>query len=103
MRQAPLKPFVADELPSTGRAQSDDEILDMVKRYGQSGLHAVGTCKMGTDPMAVLDERLRVRGIASLRVVDGSIFPAQLSGNTNGPIMAAAWRASELLLEDHPH
>jgi choline dehydrogenase len=50
----------------------------------------------------VLDERLRVRGVAGLRVVDCSIFPAQLSGNTNAPVMAAAWRASELLLEDHP-
>jgi choline dehydrogenase-like flavoprotein len=102
MQQEPLKPFVAGELPPTSLAQSDDEILDMVKAYGSAGLHAVGTCKMGMDPMAVLDERLRVRGVAGLRVVDCSIFPEQLSGNTNAPVMAAAWRASELLLEDHP-
>jgi choline dehydrogenase-like flavoprotein len=57
---------------------------------------------MGRDPHAVLDERLRVRGVAGLRVADCSIFPEQLSGNTNAPVMAAAWRASELLLEDHP-
>jgi choline dehydrogenase-like flavoprotein len=92
---------VVGELPPTSLAQSDDEILDMVKAYGSAGLHAVGTCRMGSDPLAVLDERLRVRGVAGLRVVDCSIFPEQLSGNTNAPVMAAAWRASELLLEDH--
>ena len=105
MQQAPLQQFVAGELPPTSLAQSDDEILDMVRAYGSAGLHAVGTCRMGSDPAAVLDERLRVRGVAGLRVVDCSIFPEQLSGNTNAPVMAAAWRASELLLEDHtcPH
>jgi choline dehydrogenase len=102
MQQQPLAPFVAGELPPTCLAQSDDEIVDMVKTYGSAGLHAVGTCRMGPDATAVLDERLRVRGVAGLRVVDCSIFPAQLSGNTNAPVMAAAWRASELLLEDHP-
>jgi choline dehydrogenase-like flavoprotein len=101
MQQAPLEPFVVGELPPTSLAQSDDEILDMVKAYGSAGLHAVGTCRMGSDPLAVLDERLRVRGVAGLRVADCSIFPEQLSGNTNAPVMAAAWRASELLLEDH--
>jgi choline dehydrogenase len=102
MQQEPLAPFVAGELPPTSLAQSDDEIVDMVKTYGSAGLHAVGTCRMGSDPTAVLDKRLRVRGVAGLRVVDCSIFPAQLSGNTNAPVMAAAWRASELLLEEHP-
>lgn len=102
MRGASLERFVAAELPSTLAAQSDDEILDMVRLYGQAGLHAVGTCRMGTDDRAVLDGRLRVRGVQALRVIDCSIFPQQLSGNTNGPVMAAAWRASELILEDHP-
>jgi choline dehydrogenase-like flavoprotein len=101
MQQAPLEPFVVGELAPTAPAQSDDEILDMVKAYGSAGLHAVGTCRMGSDPLAVLDERVRVRGVAGLRVVDCSIFPEQLSGNTNAPVMAAAWRAAELLLEDH--
>ena len=102
MKQPALSAFVAGELPLTEGAQSADEILDMVKSYGQAGLHAVGTCKMGNDAMAVLDARLRVRGVDALRVADCSIFPEQLSGNTNGPVMAAAWRASEMLLEDHP-
>jgi choline dehydrogenase len=102
MKQAPLSRFVVGELPPTALAQSDTEIVDMVKKYGSAGLHAVGTCRMGSDSNAVLDERLRVRGVAGLRVVDCSIFPAQLSGNTNAPVMAAAWRASELLLADYP-
>jgi choline dehydrogenase-like flavoprotein len=102
MSQPTLAPFVAGELPLTVQAQSANEILDMVKSYGQAGLHAVGTCKMGNDGMAVLDGRLRVRGVDALRVADCSIFPEQLSGNTNAPVMAAAWRASEMLLEDHP-
>jgi choline dehydrogenase-like flavoprotein len=56
---------------------------------------------MGTDTMAVVDERLRVRGVGNLRVIDCSIFPAQLSGNTNAPVMAAAWRGADFVLEDH--
>jgi choline dehydrogenase len=102
MKQPVLAPFVAGELPLTVQAQSADEILDMVKSYGQAGLHAVGTCKMGNDGMAVLDGRLRVRGVDAVRVADCSIFPEQLSGNTNAPVMAAAWRAAQLILEDHP-
>jgi choline dehydrogenase-like flavoprotein len=101
MQQESLKPYVAGELPPTSLAQSDAEIIDMVKAYGSAGLHAVGTCRMGADEAAVLDERLRVRGVTGLRVVDCSIFPEQLSGNTNAPVMAAAWRAAQLILEDY--
>ena len=55
---------------------------------------------MGHDVMSVLDDRLRVRGVNGLRVVDLSIFPTLVSGNTNGPTMAVAWRAADLILED---
>jgi choline dehydrogenase-like flavoprotein len=55
---------------------------------------------MGTDAMSVVDERLRVRGVDGLRVVDLSVFPTMISGNTNGPVMALAWRAAQLILED---
>jgi choline dehydrogenase-like flavoprotein len=101
MSQGSLKPFVIGELSPTAEAQTDGEIVDMVRRYGTAGLHACGTCKMGTDTMAVVDERLRVRGVGNLRVIDCSIFPEQLSGNTNAPVMAAAWRGADLVLEDH--
>lgn len=102
MKQAPLEPYVAEELHWTADAISDEEIINMAKRYGQAAYHASGTCKMGTDNRAVLDERLRVRGVTGLRVMDTSVFPEQVSGNTNGPVMAMAWRASDLILEDSP-
>lgn len=100
MKQPPLAPFLAGELHPTAQARSDEEILEVARKYGQIAYHASGTCKMGTDAMAVLDERLRVRGVQGLRVMDNSIFPEQLSANTNAPIMAAAWRASDLILAD---
>ena len=70
--------------------QSDDEILDVFRTRGQSGYHAMGTCRMGADGSAVLDARLRVRGASGLRVVDLSVVPGPMSGNTNGPTMAIA-------------
>ena len=81
---------------------TDEEILDAWRRFGQSGYHAVGTCKMGldNDPNAVVDARLRVRGVAGLRVMDCSIMPTNVSSNTNGPAMAMAWRAADLILQD---
>ena len=101
-RQPPLQAHVVRELDPGGAAQADDAILDVTRRTGQSGYHAIGTCRMGTDgdPLAVLDGRCRVRGVDGLRVVDLAAFPTLVSGNTNGPAMAFAWRASDLILED---
>jgi choline dehydrogenase-like flavoprotein len=98
--QPPLRAFLGEEtFPGSGH-QSDEEIVDVCRNTGSPGAHFAGTCKMGRDPMAVLDEKLRVRGVSGLRVVDGSIMPTLVSGNTNGPIMAIAWRAADLILED---
>ena len=91
-----------EKTPGLG-VQSDDEIIDVYRKRGQAGYHAMGTCRMGIDAGAVLDERLRVRGAASLRVVDLSVVPAPLSGNTNGPTMAIAARAADLILDDAAH
>ena len=102
LSQAPLAPFLGDETTPGANVESDDEILDAFARLGQSGYHACGTCRMGTDARAVLDERLRVRGVSGLRVADLSFFPTLVSGNTNGPMMALAWRAADLILEDAP-
>jgi choline dehydrogenase-like flavoprotein len=101
--QPALARYVAEEKLPGSAVQTDDEILDVFRRRGQSGYHAMGTCRMGNDSGAVLDARLRVRGAAGLRVVDLSVVPAPLSGNTNAPTMAIAARASDLILEDaHP-
>ena len=78
----------------------DDAILDYIKRTSEPGIHATGTCRMGTDKQAVLDGRLRVRGVEGLRVVDCSAMPSQVSGNTNGPAMAFAYHAANLILDD---
>ncbi|MEX3958958.1 GMC family oxidoreductase [Trinickia sp. EG282A] len=96
----PLASRVAGETRPGAAVQTDDEILDLFRREGQSGFHACGTCKMGSDRLAVLDSRLRVRGVEGLRVMDLSVTPTMISGNTNGPMMAMAWRAADLILED---
>ena len=65
--------------------QDDDSLLESTFTYGTTGFHAAGTCRMGSDSESVLDPQLRVRGIDRLRVVDTSIMPTQVCGNTNGP------------------
>ena len=72
-------------------------------RHGTTGFHVAGTGSMGSDAAAVLDPQLRVRGIAGLRVADISIMPALMSGNMNGPAMAIAWRAADLILNGQAH
>jgi len=99
-RQAPLAPYVAEETCPGERVRSDDEILDYYRRFGMTGYHASCTCRMGPDDRAVVDARLRVRGVDGLRVVDTSVFPTMMSGNTNGAAMAVAWRAAQLIEED---
>jgi choline dehydrogenase len=98
--QEPIKHLLAEETTPGASVQTDDEIIDAFARSGQSGYHACGTCKMGQDEMSVVDERLRVRGVSGLRVVDISIMPTVTSGNTNAPAMAIGARAADLILED---
>ena len=100
MQQVPLKSYLGEETTPGVSVQSDDEILDAYARLGSSGYHASSTCRMGTDERAVLDARARVRGVQGLRVVDLSSFPTLVAGNTNGPTMAFAWRAADLILQD---
>jgi choline dehydrogenase-like flavoprotein len=100
MRQPAWTGLVVGETDGTSWAQTDDEIVEAFHRLGRAGLHACGTCAMGQQADAVVDERLRVRGVRGLRVVDLSIFPEMLSGNTNAPVMAMALRAADLILGD---
>ena len=95
-----LAPYVAEELMPGPTCQSDAQILEHVRAIGGTGHHPVGTCSMGKNGQAVVDPRLRVHGIGGLRVVDGSIMPYLISGNTNAPIVMIAEKASDLIRED---
>lgn len=99
MARPAIAPLIAEEMEPGRSLQSDEEVIAAFRQAGQAGYHACGTCRMGDFDDAVLDAKLRVRGVDGLRVVDGSIMPAMVSANTNGPIMASAWRAAELILE----
>ena len=80
--------------------QSDADMLAWVAKNAETAYHPVGTCKMGSDPQAVVDDQLRVHGIAGLRVADASIMPTLTSGNTNAPTLAIAEKAAAMILED---
>jgi choline dehydrogenase len=100
--QTPLSSFIVQEHEPGLATQSDAEILDWVRRRAGSIFHPVGTCSMGlaTDPMAVVDTRLCVHGVEGLRVVDGSVMPRIVSGNTNAPIIMLAEKAADMILQD---
>lgn len=102
LMQAPsMQEFIADEYkPGKQTDDSDEALLDFVRRDGVTIFHPTSTCAMGQGADAVVDARLRVYGTAGLRVVDASIMPKIVSGNTNAPTIAIAERAAELILED---
>ena len=85
-----LEKYIAFENKPGKDVNTYDEWLDYARNTGQTTYHVVGTCKMGSDPMAVVDDRLRVHGIAGLRVIDASIMPTVPSGNTNAPTIMVA-------------
>ncbi len=100
LEQPALEGIVGEETIPGPLTETDDQILTAFNQYAGPGYHACGTARMGVDPMAVVDQRLRVRGVEGLRVVDISIFPTQTSANTNAPAMATAWRGADLIIED---
>jgi hypothetical protein len=87
-----------ETVPGPG-VQTDQEILGAGLTIGGCGYHAIGTCAIGPNDDDVVDPRLRVRGVANLRVVDASVLPVMVSGNLNGPVSALAWRAADFILE----
>jgi choline dehydrogenase len=99
--QAPaLKPYVVEEVDPGTKVSSDEALLAYCRARGSTIYHPTSTCRMGSDPLAVVDQRLRLRGIEHLRVVDGSIMPDLVSGNTNAAIIMIAEKASDMILED---
>lgn len=99
-RQPEFAQFVAREVYPGDDVVTDDELMSYAREVATTIFHPCGTCKMGSDNMAVVDERLRVHGLDGLRVADASIMPTMTSGNTNAPTIMIGEKASDMVLED---
>ena len=98
METSPMREVVSEEIAPGKLVQSDDELLDWVRHNAETTYHPVGTCRMGSDALAVVDPELRVHGIAGLRVADASIMPTLTSGNTNAPCIMIGEKCAEMIL-----
>jgi choline dehydrogenase len=98
MATSPLKELTGEEIAPGAKLKTDEEILDWVRNNAETTYHPVGTCKMGADPMAVVDHELRVHGLQGLRVADASIMPTLTSGNTNAPCIMIGEKCAEMVL-----
>lgn len=95
-----LEPYVDHEIYPGVETKTDEEILNWCRRAGGTVYHPIGTCKMGSDANAVVDDRLRVHGIEGLRVIDASIMPTLVSGNTNAPSIMIGEKGANMIIED---
>jgi len=100
VRQQAMQKLLVEETSPGIKVRTDEEMIEDTKERGVSNLHPVGTCGMGQGPMAVVDARLRVHGLGGLRVVDASIMPVIIAGNTNAPTIMIAEKASDMILQD---
>ena len=100
MDTAAMRPYVAREHDPGPSCTTDLDLMDYLRARGGIAFHPVGTCKMGSDASAVVDGRLRVRGLQGLRVVDASIMPTLVSGNTYAPTVMIAEKGADMILED---
>ena len=97
---AALRPYVVEEVDPGAKAVTDEALLAHCRARGSTIYHPTSTCRMGNDPLAVVDQRLRLRGIDGLRVVDASAMPDLVSGNTNAVVIMIAEKASDMILQD---
>jgi choline dehydrogenase len=95
-----LAPYVVEEVDPGDKITSDEALLAYCRARGTTIYHPTSTCRMGNDPLAVVDQRLRVRGLDGLRVIDASVMPDLVSGNTNAPVIMIAEKASDMILHD---
>jgi choline dehydrogenase len=95
-----LSRYVVEEVDPGAKVASDEELLAYCRARGTTIYHPTSTCRMGTDPLAVVDQSLRLRGVEGLRVVDASVMPDLVSGNTNAPVIMIAEKASDMILQD---
>jgi choline dehydrogenase len=100
MAQPAMRPFVAEERNPGPHCASDADLLAYLRDTGTTIFHPTSTCRMGNDARAVVDERLRVRNVQNLRVVDGAIMPTVVSGNTNAAIIMIGEKGADLILQD---
>ena len=101
LAQPPLSDNNSQEIFPGEKTQSDEEILEFLKNKANTIYHPVGTCKMGNDELAVVDSDLKVHGVKSLRVIDASIMPTLISGNTNAPTIMIAAKIADSILADY--
>ncbi|MFT7418997.1 MAG: choline dehydrogenase [Reinekea sp.] len=97
---APMSDYISEEIIPGLDHQTDAQLLEHCRSRGLSLLHCVGTCKMGIDELAVVDSRLRVRGIEGLRVIDASIMPTIVSANTNAATIMIGEKGAQMLIDD---
>ena len=96
-----LAAIIAEEMLPGASVQSDEDLVQDFRMRSGTVYHPVSTCRMGPDPSSsVVDSRLRVHGIDGLRVIDASIFPNNITGNTNAAAIMTGWKGAEIVLED---
>jgi choline dehydrogenase len=100
MGQAAIRRYIAEERAPGAHCASDEDLLAYAREVGTTVFHPTSTCRMGSDVTAVVDERLKVRGFERLRVVDGSVMPSLVSGNTNAAVIMIAEKGADMILED---
>lgn len=100
LSQPAFAPYRGAEIHPGADTTSDEDLIDFIRHKAETIYHPIGTCRMGSDAASVVDPELRVRGVEGLRVIDASVMPTLIGGNTNGPTMMMAERVADLILAD---